>query len=55
MHFVCVGTPQKKGQYAAELSYDSAAFRSLAPHLDRRVLVVGKSTVPAGTAVRMAA
>jgi len=54
VHFICVGTPQKKGQYAADLSYVSAAFRSLAPHLDRKSLVVGKSTVPAGTAVRMA-
>jgi len=54
VHFICVGTPQKKGQYAADLSYVAAAFRSLAPHLNRRSLVVGKSTVPAGTAVRMA-
>ncbi len=53
VHFVCVGTPQQKGQYAADLSYVSAAFRSLAPHLTRRALVVGKSTVPAGTAVQM--
>jgi UDPglucose 6-dehydrogenase len=54
IHFVCVGTPQKKGQYAADMTYVEAAFRSLAPHLNRRALVVGKSTVPAGTAVRMA-
>ena len=54
VHFVCVGTPQKQGQYAADLSYLWAAFRSLAPHLDRRVLVVGKSTVPAGTAAQLA-
>ncbi|HEX8095135.1 UDP-glucose dehydrogenase family protein [Jatrophihabitans sp.] len=54
VHFVCVGTPQKEGQYAADLSYLWAAFRSLAPHLDRRVLVVGKSTVPAGTAAQLA-
>jgi len=53
VHFVCVGTPQQKGQYAADLSYVEAAFRSLAPHLTRKSLVVGKSTVPAGTAVRM--
>jgi UDPglucose 6-dehydrogenase len=53
VHFICVGTPQQKGQYAADLSYVSAAFRSLAPHLNRRALVVGKSTVPAGTAARM--
>ena len=54
VHFVCVGTPQKQGEYAADLSYLEAAFRSLAPHLDRRVLVVGKSTVPAGTAAQLA-
>src|SRR6185437_2441605 len=53
VHFICVGTPQQKGQYAADLSYVAAAFRSLAPHLTRQALVVGKSTVPAGTAVRM--
>ena len=54
VHFVCVGTPQKQGSYAADLSYLEAAFRSLAPRLDRRVLVVGKSTVPAGTAAQLA-
>jgi UDPglucose 6-dehydrogenase len=54
VHFVCVGTPQKKGQYAADLTYVDAAFTELATHLDRRALVVGKSTVPAGTAARMA-
>ncbi|WP_407935662.1 UDP-glucose dehydrogenase family protein [Jatrophihabitans cynanchi] len=53
VHFVCVGTPQRKGELAADLQYVEAAFSSLAPHLDRKVLVVGKSTVPAGTAVRM--
>jgi len=55
VHFVCVGTPQRKGELAADMTYVQAAFRSLAPLLDRRVLVVGKSTVPAGTAVRMQA
>ena len=54
VHFVCVGTPQQKGQYAADLTYVEAAFSSLARHLTRKVLVVGKSTVPAGTAARMA-
>jgi UDPglucose 6-dehydrogenase len=53
VHFVCVGTPQRKGELAADLQYVEAAFSSLAPHLDRKVLVVGKSTVPAATAVRM--
>jgi UDPglucose 6-dehydrogenase len=54
VHFICVGTPQQKGQYAADMTYVKAAFASLAPHLTRRALVVGKSTVPAGTAARMA-
>lgn len=55
VHFVCVGTPQKKGEYAADVSYIDAAIDSLAPHLDRASLVVGKSTVPVGTASRLAA
>ncbi|HVQ92694.1 MAG TPA: UDP-glucose/GDP-mannose dehydrogenase family protein [Mycobacteriales bacterium] len=54
VHFVCVGTPQKKGEYAADTSYVDAAFGSLAPLLRRPALVVGKSTVPSGTAARMA-
>ncbi|HEX2903848.1 MAG TPA: UDP-glucose/GDP-mannose dehydrogenase family protein [Jatrophihabitans sp.] len=53
VHFICVGTPQQQGQYAADLTYVESAFRSLAPHLSRPALVVGKSTVPAGTAARM--
>ncbi|HUR52366.1 MAG TPA: UDP-glucose/GDP-mannose dehydrogenase family protein [Mycobacteriales bacterium] len=54
VHFVCVGTPQKKGEYAADVSYVDAAFRSLAPRLREGALVVGKSTVPTGTASRLA-
>ncbi|HEY7103905.1 MAG TPA: UDP-glucose/GDP-mannose dehydrogenase family protein [Mycobacteriales bacterium] len=53
VHFVCVGTPQRADGYAADLRYVEAAFTTLAPLLDRRALVVGKSTVPAGTAQRM--
>ncbi|MFG1997817.1 UDP-glucose dehydrogenase family protein [Spirillospora sp. NPDC048911] len=53
VHFVCVGTPQQPGSDAADLTYVDAAVRSLAPHLDRRTLVVGKSTVPVGTAARL--
>jgi UDPglucose 6-dehydrogenase len=53
VHFICVGTPQKKGEYSADLRYVEAAFTSLSPHLSRKVLVVGRSTVPAGTAARM--
>jgi len=55
VHFVCVGTPQRKDGYAADLSYVEASFSTLAPLLTRPALVVGKSTVPAGTAERMAA
>ncbi len=53
VHFICVGTPQKKGEYSADLRYVESAFSSLSPHLHRKALVVGKSTVPAGTAVHM--
>ncbi|MGP3955511.1 UDP-glucose dehydrogenase family protein [Nonomuraea sp. 3N208] len=54
VHFICVGTPQKRGEYAADVSYIDAAVESLAPLLDRECLVVGKSTVPVGTAERLA-
>ncbi|QNP72317.1 UDP-glucose/GDP-mannose dehydrogenase family protein [Streptomyces roseirectus] len=55
VHFVCVNTPQRHGEYAADMSYVDAAIASLAPHLDRPTLVVGKSTVPVGSAARLAA
>ena len=54
VHFVCVGTPQKRGEYAADLTYVDAAFRALVPHARSGSLLVGKSTVPAGTAERLA-
>lgn len=53
VHFVCVNTPQKHGEYACDMSYVDAAFSSLAPHLKEGALVVGKSTVPVGSAVRL--
>ncbi|OAE02759.1 UDP-glucose/GDP-mannose dehydrogenase family protein [Arthrobacter sp. OY3WO11] len=55
VHFVCVGTPQKKGENAADLTYVDAAIASLLPHLSAGDIVVGKSTVPVGTAGRLAA
>ncbi|MDT4917935.1 MAG: UDPglucose 6-dehydrogenase [Pseudonocardiales bacterium] len=55
LHFVCVGTPQKDTEYAADLSYVDAAFESLLAHLQPGGVVVGKSTVPVGTAARLAA
>jgi UDPglucose 6-dehydrogenase len=50
VHFICVGTPQKADSLAADMRYVEASVTSLAPHLDRKALVVGKSTVPVGTA-----
>ena len=55
VHFVCVGTPQKQGEYAADLTYVDGAFGALVPHAKTGSLLVGKSTVPAGTAERLAA
>ncbi|GAA1860847.1 UDP-glucose/GDP-mannose dehydrogenase family protein [Pseudonocardia ailaonensis] len=54
VHFVCVGTPQKRGEYAADLRYVESAVESLIGVLAAGELVVGKSTVPVGTAARLA-
>jgi UDPglucose 6-dehydrogenase len=53
VHFLCVSTPQREGELAADVSYIESAVTSLAPHLDGPCLVVGKSTVPVGTAERL--
>ncbi len=53
VHFLCVGTPQSKGEYAADMRYVDGVVDGLAPHLDRPCVVVGKSTVPVGTAARL--
>lgn len=50
VHFVCVGTPQSSNGLAADLKYVKAAVAAIAPHLKSGSLVVGKSTVPVGTA-----
>ncbi|MCZ9343553.1 NAD(P)-binding domain-containing protein, partial [Streptomyces sp. TRM76130] len=55
VHFLCVNTPQKHGEYACDMSHVEAALASLAPHLRGSALVVGKSTVPVGSADRLAA
>ncbi|WP_375423905.1 UDP-glucose dehydrogenase family protein [uncultured Friedmanniella sp.] len=55
VHVIAVGTPQRKGENAADLSYVDAALEALLPHLGPDDLVVGKSTVPVGTAARLAA
>jgi UDPglucose 6-dehydrogenase len=54
VHFICVGTPQKRNEYAADMTHVDAAVAALAPQLAAGDLVVGKSTVPAGTAGRLA-
>ena len=54
VHFICVGTPQKKDGLAADLTYVDASIVSVAPHAKAGSLIVGKSTVPVGTADRLA-
>jgi UDPglucose 6-dehydrogenase len=54
VHFVAVGTPQQAGSHAADLRFVDAAFDALLPYLAPGDLVVGKSTVPVGTAARLA-
>ena len=51
VHFVCVGTPQRTGENAADMTYVNAAVQGLVPHLAPGDLVVGKSTVPVGNGV----
>ena len=50
VHFICVGTPQSKDGLAADLTYVKSAVAAIAPHLKKGSLIVGKSTVPVGTA-----
>ena len=49
VHFLCVGTPSA-ADGAADLRQVHAATDAVAPYLDKRSLLVGKSTVPVGTA-----
>ncbi len=50
VHFICVGTPQKEDGLAADLTYIYGAVAGITPYLKSGSLVVGKSTVPVGTA-----
>lgn len=54
VHFICVGTPQKKGENGADMTFVDAAVQGLLPYLAAGDIVVGKSTVPVGTAARLA-
>jgi UDPglucose 6-dehydrogenase len=53
VHFICVGTPQVKNGNAADLTYVNSALESIAKHVKPGGLVVGKSTVPVGTATKL--
>ncbi|MFE6963948.1 UDP-glucose dehydrogenase family protein [Agromyces sp. NPDC057679] len=54
VHFLAVGTPQAADSNAADLRFVDAAFDAVVPHLAEGALIVGKSTVPVGTAGRLA-
>lgn len=54
VHFICVGTPQRNDGLGADMTYVEQAVEMLAPHLHGSCLVAGKSTVPVGTAERLA-
>ena len=58
VHFIGVGTPQQAGSYAADMSQVNGSVAALLPHLapteDGPPVVVGKSTVPVGTAAGIA-
>ncbi len=53
VHFLCVGTPQRRGENGADTSQVFGAVEALAPHLSGPALIVGKSTVPVGTAFQV--
>jgi UDPglucose 6-dehydrogenase len=53
VHFIAVATPQKQGEFAADLKYVDAAIETLAPLLTAPAVIFGKSTVPVGTAAQL--
>src|SRR6201994_2836584 len=53
VHFLGAGTPQKRGEYGADLSHVNAVIDTLAPRLTRASVIVGKSTVPVGPAAEL--
>jgi UDPglucose 6-dehydrogenase len=58
VHFIAVGTPQRGGSYAADMSYVWTAVDDIianaTPSPEGPIVVVGKSTVPVGTAQAVA-
>lgn len=53
LHFICVGTPQSSGSEAADVSYVDSAVRMVVDSATCDGVIVGKSTVPVGTATRL--
>jgi UDPglucose 6-dehydrogenase len=53
IHFIAAATPQKRGEFAADVSFVDAVVTELAPLLRRPAVIYGKSTVPVGTAGRL--
>ncbi|MBM0263102.1 nucleotide sugar dehydrogenase [Corynebacterium macginleyi] len=53
VHFLGVGTPQRRGSYAADLTYVKAVITDLVPKLRGEHVILGKSTVPVGTAAEL--
>ncbi|OZG29155.1 nucleotide sugar dehydrogenase [Williamsia sp. 1138] len=53
VHFLAVGTPQKRGEYGADLKYVDAVIDTLSRLITRPAVIFGKSTVPVGTAERL--
>jgi UDPglucose 6-dehydrogenase len=53
IHFVGVATPQKRGEFAADMAYVDSVITTLSPLLTRPAVIFGKSTVPVGTAARL--
>ena len=54
VHFIAVGTPQVRGGTGADMTYVDAATTTLTQAITKDSLIVGKSTVPVGTAARLA-
>ena len=53
VHFLGVGTPQRHGSYAADMTYVRAVIEELVPLLQGEHVIFGKSTVPVGTAAEL--
>lgn len=53
VHFLGVGTPQKRGSFAADMTYVRSVITELVPLLKGEHIIFGKSTVPVGTAEEM--